>query len=461
MIAVSALISLRPETAAPGVALTLERASDPATLMWLLCLLQKQGAATELVVDYCQDALEALARGPLLTVRALARRLLVHPESVPMGPSDPEVLRSPGRLWTSFEREVTQHDRAVEQLVQEVAGTRLHDAEELQPGLLRTVRADVSRQLSSDRMRKRLGTQLRAYQGVGEQREPDAYVSAEEAVETAVQTAAAGSRAHRFAVGLGTSDPGPWEDQLATALTDDPSIPLSFEGVRWPRPDLLLPSGPDESSGPGSSIGSADRGFAGTVSVRPLAEADVLAGLPVTGWRIFGSVERRRFLAAHSREIESVSLRFSGPEVKGSECSEEMPPFSVGRFEEWAEVPERFLPAPPRGSDPLLGVDRDMATAGDGGIGLGLPDLTLAPTQWLRAVLRLRPGGPLILEDEHGPALRLICWRAEYVRSSYHLPWPRTTGCAVIVRPDLLDVLSALAPAPIVIRDFVMHLGAG
>lgn len=90
----------------------------------------------------------------------------------------------------------------------------------------------------------------------------------------------------------------------------------------------------------------------------------------------------------------------------------------------------------PHVSFPLLGVDRDMVAAGDAAHGLGLPDLTLTAGRWLRAALHLRPGAPLTLEDDRGLALRLICWRTEYERSSYHLAWPRMTGCAVVIRPD-------------------------
>ncbi|MFE2910835.1 hypothetical protein [Kitasatospora indigofera] len=111
---------------------------------------------------------------------------------------------------------------------------------------------------------------------------------------------------------------------------------------------------------------------------------------------------------------------------------------------------------------PLLGLDRAMTAAADATQGLGLPGFALTPTPWLRAALCLTPGAPLTLDDDHGPALRLICWRTEYKRSAYRLPWPwpRTTGCAVVIRPDLLDVLSERTSDPIVIRDVVMRLEA-
>lgn len=100
-----------------------------------------------------------------------------------------------------------------------------------------------------------------------------------------------------------------------------------------------------------------------------------------------------------------------------------------------------------------------MAPAGDAAHGLGLPDLTLTPGWWLPAALHLRPGAPLTLEDDHGPALRVVCRRTEYERSAYQLARPRMTGCAVVIRPDLLEVLAERASATVVVRDAGMRLG--
>ncbi|MET8221631.1 hypothetical protein [Streptomyces hirsutus] len=253
------------------------------------------------------------------------------------------------------------------------------------------------------------------------------------------------------------SDPRAWEDQLATALTDSPIVPLAFEAARWPRPGLRTPPGPDDPADSRAGV------TAETISVRRLAEADVLSGQPLNGWYILASVEKRRFLSLHRRTTESVSLRFSGPEAtaRGGHGTPDVPPFSDGGLVEWTEGPAQLPLGFPQDSFPLLGVDRDMAAVGDAARGLGLPDLTLTPGWWLRATLHLRPGAPLTLEDDRGPALRLICWRTEYERSSYHLAWPRMTGCAVVIRPDLLEVLAERAPATVVIRDFVMRLGHG
>ncbi|MGA4967613.1 AAA family ATPase [Streptomyces pseudogriseolus] len=455
MIAARTLVSLRPETAAPAVALALEHASDPATLTWLLCLLEEHGPAGRAVVEYCQDALGVLAQGPLLTVRALARRLLINAAKVPMGPSASDVLQPPVRLWTSSGQEDDRDDQALEGLVREVASARLYEAEQLQPGLIRGVLADARRRLGSEHTKDRYRTQLRAYRSADERLPPDAYLATEEAVEEAVQRTAAGSRAHRLSNGLGVSDPRTWEDQLATALTDSPIVPLAFEAARWPRPGLPTPPGPDD---PADSMAGVT---AETISVRPLAEADVLSGQALNGWYILASVEKRRLLSLHRRTTDSLSFRFSGLEVivRGGHETPDVPPFSDGDLIEWAEGPAQLPLGFPQVSFPLFGVDRDMVAAGDAARGLGLPDLTLTPGWWLPAALHLRPGAPLTLEDDHGLALGLICWRTEYERSAYHLAWPRMTGCAVVIRPDLLNVLAERAPATVVIRDFVMRLG--
>ncbi|MGW8954673.1 AAA family ATPase [Streptomyces sp. NPDC055709] len=455
MVATRALIALRPEATAPAIALALEQLSDPATLMWLLCLLQEQGAAAQPVVDHCQHALEVLARGPLLTVRALARRLLTDAADVPMGPSDPAAFTPHSRLWTSAGQEDSRKDRFVKGMVAEVGRARLNEAEQLQPGLIRAVLAKVRREVDIERTMDRSKALVRANRSADEDELPDAYLAIEETIEEAIQAVAAGSRAHRLSQGLGASDPAAWEDQLASVLTDHPRIPLSFEEARWPRPDLRLP-GPDDLSDPDTPAAATT---AETTSTRPLAQAAVLTGQTLPGWRILASVEERKFLSEDTRTTDLTVVSFSAPDVTdtGNQQRDAFP-FSNGDIEEWTRPPGQHPVADTPPGTPLLGLDRTMTAAADAAQGLGLPGFALTPTPWLHAALRLRPGAPLTLDDDRGPALRLICWRTEYERSAYCLPWPRTSGCAVVIRPDLLDVLSERASAPIVIRDIVMRL---
>lgn len=458
MVATRSLVTLRPEATAPAMALALEQLSDPATLMWLLCLLQEQGPAAQPVVDHCQHALEALARGPLLTVRALARRLLTDAASVPMGPSDPAGLNPPSRLWTYAAQEESPRERVVRGMVSEVARMRLNEAEQMQPGLIRAVLAKVHHQLDTERIMERNKTQQRANRSADEDELPDAYLAIEETIEEAIQTVAAGSRAHRLSQGLTASDPAVWEDQLAAALTDNPCIPLAFEEARWPRPDLRLPPGPDDPS-------DQDTPAAGTtaeiIATRPLAQAAALTGQTLPGWRILASVEERKFLSPDTRTTSLTVVTFSSPEMTDSGNQQgSAVPFLNGDLEEWTRQLGQHPDADIALGTPLLGLDRDMIAAADAARGLGLPGFALTPTPQLRAALRLTPGAPLTLKDDRGPALRLICWRTEYERSAYRLPWPRTTGCAIVIRPDLLNILSDRASAPIVTRDVVMRLKA-
>ncbi|MEV7721953.1 ATP-binding protein [Streptomyces sp. NPDC088184] len=458
VVATRALITLRPEATAPAIALALEQLSDPATVMWLLCLLQEQGATAQPVVDHCQHALEVLAQGPLLTVRALARRLLTDEANVPMGPSDPAAFTPPSRLWTSAAQEDSQKDRFVKGMVAEVARARLNEAEQLQPGLIRAVLAKVRREVDTERTIDRSKALVRANRSADEDELPDAYLAIEETIEEAIQTVAAGSRAYRLSQGLGASDPAAWEDQLATVLTDHPRIPLAFEEARWPRPDLRLPHGPDDLSDPDTPAAATT---AETTSTRPLAQAAVLTGQTLPGWRILASVEERKFLSPDTRTTDLTVVSFSAPGVTDTGNQQHSAfPFSSGDIEEWTRPPGQHHAADTPPGTALLGLDRAMTATADAAQGLGLPGFALTPTPWLHAALRLRPGAPLTLDDDRGPALRLICWRTEYERSAYRLPWPRTTGCAVVIRPDLLDVLSERASAPIVIRDIVMQLEA-
>ncbi|MGX2993594.1 AAA family ATPase [Streptomyces sp. JNUCC 64] len=457
MVATRSLVTLRPETTAPAMALALEQLSDPATLMWLLCLLQEQGPQAQPVVDHCQEALKELARGPLLTVRALARRLLTEEATIPMGPSDQAGLNPPSRLWTSAAQGDDPKGHLVTEMLAEVAGTRLNEAEQLQPGLIRAVLARVRREVDTEHSIERNKTQSRANRSADEGELPDAYLAIQETVEVAIQTVASGSRAYRLSQGLGVSDPAAWEDQLATVLTDDPRIPLAFEEARWPRPDLPLPPGPDDLVGQDTSLTGTTTE---TISTRPLTQAVTLTGQTLLGWRILASVEERKFLSPHTRKTGLTIVSFSGPEAADHRNQDgDAIPFSDGDIEEWTRPSWQHHAADVPQGIPFLGLDLAM-TAADAAHGLGLPGFTLAPTPGLRTALRLTPGAPLTLEDDRGPALRLICWRTEYERSAYRLPWPRVTGCAVVIRPDLLDILPERVSAPIVIRDVVMRQGA-
>src|SRR6202044_1706969 len=70
------LIDHRPDVIAPALAQVLPLISDPATLTWLLRLLEQTCGPKSPALHECQEALRELASRDLLTIRALARRML-------------------------------------------------------------------------------------------------------------------------------------------------------------------------------------------------------------------------------------------------------------------------------------------------------------------------------------------------------------------------------------------------
>lgn len=135
-----------------------------------------------------------------------------------------------------------------------------------------------------------------------------------------------------------------------------------------------------------------------------------------------------------------------------------LPPVTTGDLRWWGLEVEA-----PHGvplleiSQPIIGEDYELAAVGDGRQGLGVPDSLLVPTATLIALLKLHLGAPYSYEDDDGPALALITWRAEYDTSEYHLAWPRTCGSGIVIRPDLLDrLVDAVGEHRLVLRDYVV-----
>ena len=175
--------------------LALAALSDPATLTWLLCLISDQDTEGKPIAEHCAAELRALAQGPYLTIRAIARRLLPPSDAatLPLGPSDASPLTSPGSaLWVPEASD--DDDDAPTELVRGVAGARLIDAESLVPGLAEAVLRRVARDYASPELRSRMKDQLRAYRDTSiHDCWPDAYLAIEQAVEETLQRTAAGS----------------------------------------------------------------------------------------------------------------------------------------------------------------------------------------------------------------------------------------------------------------------------
>ena len=96
LLAIQFLLYCRPNVVAPALASALTSLSDPATLTWLLRVIELAGEKAAPIIEESQEAFRDLVDRPHLTVRAIARRLLFD-SRVPMAPPtqpDPELLET-------------------------------------------------------------------------------------------------------------------------------------------------------------------------------------------------------------------------------------------------------------------------------------------------------------------------------------------------------------------------------
>ena len=200
--AIEFLLDERPSAIAPAMETALLALSDPATLTWLLRMIETRRETASMIVAACRGALTELADRPHLTIRALARRLLPAcdlplPRSLDPDPAllDRLVVRPPVPIGVN-PRESERP--APDGLVDELAGVRLSKAERIVPGLRSAVIGRLSVTLGSDAHRRRMQRQYRAYGDTVRRRPPDVFLASCEAVENAVQLSAAGARAARL-----------------------------------------------------------------------------------------------------------------------------------------------------------------------------------------------------------------------------------------------------------------------
>ncbi|MGH9821633.1 MAG: AAA family ATPase [Blastocatellia bacterium] len=478
LVAAEVLLHERPIEASDAFNTAFLTLSDPATLMWLLRMLERAGAIAKPVIGECTDALTELAGSPHLTVRALARRLLGNREPPPPPPAeaDPALLRQgPSGLWIPPAVAPNEDDlTGPNELVEAVAGARLSRAEALLPGLGDAVQRRVSTDVVEKGHKKRLQRQLDAYGDRSEKRWPDAYLAQEEAVEDALQRAAAGGRAARLAHGLLVSDPVKWEDQLATALLDDPAVPVALEGTRYPRPDMAPP--PQRGDPVWSALRARAQGhptgdaqveaadmhgglLLGTLTVAAPETAPVWDAGRFRGWRQLAAVERRIYPPPNRNgDPDCVAVRLRAVELRdsGDFRNLTLPPVAAGDLGTWtSRFPSGVSQSTPKQTWPIVGYDSEAIAAGDARCGLGIQAPLLSPIPWVIVTLGLRPGALFVLDDDLGPALALVTWRTEYETGAYHLAWPRLRGAAIVIRHDLFDQLLGAIPGRFKLRDFV------
>ena len=478
LVAVQMSIVERPSAVASGIETALLSLSDPATLTWLLRVLERAGKDADPVISACRSALKHLLASPYLTVRALARRLLpigADPLATSSKP-DPALLEGGSQILLPERTGPHLEDPSgVVGMIEEVAGSRLARGDRILPGFRAAVRKRVATEMESDLIKRRMKAQLDAYADKLEERWPDAFLAHEQAVEDAIQWVAAGGRAARLMNGEPVADPVEFEDSLAKALLDDPELPIALECTRQPRPDIPPPptmSDPiweslracaDGSGVDDASIVAAldsEGALAGTVALVGIEAIPKLKGGPYSGWRLLAVVERR-VIPRPDRRIkeDEFSERYQVVELRmaGDRQALTLPPVARGSPGVWTSLyASDSLGANGLQSQPIVGINYSVDSSNGSHHGLGAQKPLLVPTAWLAAILELRPHAQFVLQDDNGEAVALITWRTEYETSDYHHPWPRLCGAGLAIRGDLLDRAMGKAEGRLVLRDFMV-----
>jgi hypothetical protein len=481
LLATQLLIEQRPDVIASAVSFALSTISDPATLVWLLGVIELSGERGAAVVAACQPVLRELSSRALLTVRALARRLLDDGETPLVPSSVPDLLLLAGggqEIWTPVDGvdDPREQKKAREDFVNAVAGDRLRRGERLLPGLTRAVQERLASSLESESVRKRVNSQLDRLGDRVRKRWPDAFLANEETIEATLQSVAAGGRAAKFATGNMVTNGAAWEDNLASSLADGPEVPLILEATRQPRPPILPPPGNgDEIWGRirerAQGKSTADSGIVeaadeegvliATVHVEPHRSAQSVEHGAFKGWRWLGTVEKRWMEPADWRDDNQLfAMRYRVLEVRDVDDRQalNLSPVASGDLRMWkASIDPVAAAAVLHESQPLIGVDRELRFLGDGREGLGAPPAILVPTAALIISLALEPGEGCAYEDRDGIGMALVTWRAEYDRSDYYLARPRIRGSGIVIRPDLFDrLVDGAGDGRLVMRDFVV-----
>ena len=316
--------------------------------------------------------------------------------------------------------------------------------------------------------------QLRVLRTTSGDRWPDAFLAWNEAVEDAMQRAAAGVRAVRMMKGEPYKDPFEFEQRIGAALLDDPGLPLALERTRQPRPNLPPPPPRGDSLWEALRIRAEggkfdetgihaatceDGQLQGTVSIMAVEDTPTVEGGPFSGWRLIGCVEQRVMAKGGlSNGQDEIATRFRVVELraKGDRQALTLPPVSTGDVSEWAKL-HLFKATVYYGSSthPVVGFDPDVQCAGDGHNGLGILRNLFTPTSWIVSTLELGRSSDFSLSDLHGEALALITWRTDYETSDYELTWPRLYGTGLAARNDVFDDLINAAGGRLTFRDFV------
>ena len=472
LLALEIVLRHRLEAMTKALTATLPALDEPALLSWLLKVVTNVDGTHLAVSNRCHDALQRHAKGPHLTVRALASRLLGDQATPPPVTAPDTALLTTGTLWLPDGDEPLNQEAAV--LVGAVAGDRLlrvTAAEQLLPNLSRAVIARVEAALADPELMKKISRETQELADTRHKRRADAFTGRPALVEDALQRAAAGGRSALLATGRPPADPRAWEDALGCLLLDDPSLSLAIERTRQPRPTITAPPGArdpiwarahDVTEAAGQHQESADRDLVITVASPALDEScDTIHAGRFRHWRIIASAEEHTILPIWPEKSDL--LRRSGRDhalelrQPNDSAGLHSRPFASDTTGNWfTHTPPLLNRVTPDRSLRLIGMDLDGDFLADTPYSLGVHSPLLVPTLLLKQLLGVQPAEePFVLHDNSGPALAMTIWRSHYETSSYHLPWRRTRGTALVVSPEAFDKLVTWRQRSLVIREVV------
>ncbi len=459
LLAVQVLLRERSVHAANAANSALGELTDPATLTWLLRLIESAGVTAASVISRCKETLVELACREHLVVRTLARRLLQDDApALPSPPADEQgLLRLGGTgIWLPENHDEIargEHSTQAEAMVGIVAGARLRAAEELVPGLHEAVVSRIAESVADGDFRHRLRRQLSRFRSTRDERVPDAYLYDGQTVEDALQRCAGAGRVAMVQMGQ-TGDPSAWEDRLATLVLDDPDVLLALESRRIPRPDIPVPERSETQNSTGESTEPV-------LSAEPV-DIEWAEALPeVRGWSLIASAEVREFpspVASDRGDVAVVRHRLPemGHPLPGSRIDRL---HAAGNIRGWIEdLNDPSDALAPTGVVPLFGIDLDCEHTGDGRHGLGVPDQIMTPTGALLLRLGLRVARPFELCNSGDKGMALVTWRTDYDEGTYSLSRPRIVGSGVIAHPDLVQELVTESDGHLSFRDTLYQL---
>lgn len=479
LVAMQLLAQRCPTATAEALDLVFANLSEPGTLSWFLAVLDEVGPNKLTLITRCSTSLKRLCNSPYLTVRALSRQLLATVETVgealPSFDPIPELIDQPSpsilvqepNIVNSTETSIaneTSNDENIraKSILNDTARVRITHAEKSLPCFGSSVTAELVRILETEHYKHRFRKQLEWLSSQADCRFPDAFIAPYETAEEVLQRVAGAGRVALALAGNIISNPIDWELNLARILLNDPRVPLAFEAIRVPRPDLPPPPGHGDTiwqkiissaSNEGkkdtmklpAAIHDRDYIAATTALKAPTTVPTILEG-PYKGWKTIACQEIRISRPQRSASDKGTVTVISWAAIEFRQNHDEaglkMPPIGNGPLEVWFLTFPLDMPVLSLGhTAPLIVTDDDNAITVDGTGGLGYSCMPLAPSYLLLQKLGLRPGNGLFeLVDENGNVgLTARNWRTNYVVSDYEMGWPTLRGTALLARPDVFN----------------------